>query len=74
VMQKSPSERPTNQVQAKNVDVSSQKKNCLQPSILEYIQRDSLKKLPARCAANDGFSFRSITRSAAVQEFITKGG
>lgn len=73
VNKKSPSKRP-DQVITKNIDLSSPKKRCMQPSILGFVQRDSLNKLLSRCAAKDGFSFRSITRSTAINEFIVKRG
>lgn len=44
----------------------------MQPSILQYVQRDSLEKLLARCAAKDGFSFRVITRSEAIKKLASQ--
>lgn len=55
-----------------NIVTTSPKKICIQPSIQEFVERDSLQKLVTRCAAKDGFSFRSITRSLAIQGFILK--
>lgn len=39
------------EVPSQSSKVSSPKKRCLQPSIVGFIKKDSLKKLLARCAA-----------------------
>lgn len=43
-------------------------------TVADYIRRESLGELIAKCAAFDGFSIRGITNSSAIREYITKRG
>jgi hypothetical protein len=43
-----------------------------QPSVLDDLQKGSIRELLAKCAADDGFSISAITKSTAIREFITK--
>lgn len=54
--------------------VTPKKPKLQQQCIQSYVKKESLSELLAKCAAKDGFSFKSITNSLAIQEFITKRG
>jgi hypothetical protein len=45
-----------------------------QQGLDSYIKHESLGELLAKCVANDGFSFHTVTNSSAIVEFINNRG
>lgn len=43
-------------------------------SMLHYVKRESLGELLAKCAALDGISINTITKSTAIKEFVINHG
>jgi hypothetical protein len=50
---------------------TAKKPKTSQLSVFYYLKRESLGELLTKCAAEDGFSIRAITKSFAIREFIT---
>jgi hypothetical protein len=60
-----------------NINISSyNRKKTKNQSVkrLDYLKKESLGKLLAKCTADDEFFICAITKSTAIREFITKRG
>jgi hypothetical protein len=45
-------------------------KSSTSQTVLNFVRRESLNEILAKCAAKDGFSFRSIVKSEAIRGYV----